>query len=198
MHTSVLRSPLVLVAMLVLVAAPPVLARSGMHHSAKSRSLAAYFPAAHQYPKGYKALQVQQYTDPSLLFTNGNVALARRSHLVIGATQTAISQNYSVATIMIARFRTPAVARHFHAAVQSDVTPGGKQKSGTIRDLGSTGARYVTGGCASCGPGAPPLYQVFFARGSTFVEVGIQPSNQGLARHLAAVIDAKLKRGGLR
>ncbi|HZU12116.1 MAG TPA: hypothetical protein VFB58_04690 [Chloroflexota bacterium] len=176
----------------------PASARAAIHRTAEIQSLAGYFPAARQYPAGYKAMAVQQYSNPGQLFTNGNVSLARRDRLMMGAMQTAINRHDVVATIMIARFRTPTPARRFSSSVQSDVTPDDKEKSGTIRSLGSTRARYVTGDCAGCGPTAPPLYQVFFARGPIFVEISTQPRDQTATQYLARLIDGKLKSRGFR
>ena len=181
----------------IVIATPHASAASRAPHAATTQSLATYFPTANQYPAGYKPLPVQQYAQPSQLFTRANATLAARYHFVTGAMQTAFGHN-TVVTITIARFRDRLGAGRFRTAIQFDVIHDGKQKSGAVRGLGSGGARYESGGCASCGPGAPTLVQVFFARGPIFVQVGTQPSNQGLARRLGTVIDTKLKRAHVR
>jgi hypothetical protein len=197
MRTTLLGSLALLGAFSLMATAPHASAYSPVRHAAKTQSLASYFPGVNQYPVGYTAVPVRTYSEPSQLFTRANADLATRYHFVAGATQAAFGHDV-VVTITIARFRDQLGARRFRTAVQSDVIPDGKQKSGTVRGLGPTGGRYESGGCASCGPTAPTLSQVFFARGPIFVQLGVQPSNLGLARHIGTVIDAKLKQAHVR
>jgi len=192
MRKAILGSLALLGAFSALAPAPHASASSQVPRVAQSQSLAKYFPAANQYPAGYNALPVRSYSQPSHLFIGAHADLAIRYHFVTGATQVAFGRDV-VVTITIARFRNELGARHFRAAVWSDVINNGKQKGGAVRDLGSTGGRYVSGRCAPCGPTAPTFLQLFFVRGPIFVQLGVQPSDLGPARHLGTVIDAKLK-----
>jgi hypothetical protein len=194
MRTTLLSSLALLGAFSLLATTPHASAASQALNAVRIQSLATYFPATAQYPAGYKLLPAHQSSRAAQLFSGANATLAARYHFVTGAMQTALGPRDTVVALTIARFRDPAGAQHFRAAVRSDVVDDGAQKTGVLHGLGSGVARYESGNCASCGPGSPLLDQVFFARGPVFIEISTQPANQGLARHLGAMIDAKLKR----
>jgi hypothetical protein len=174
----------------LLIATVPFLAVSVA--DAKTLPLSSYFPSPHAYPAGYQVMPLRIYHQPLDLFASSNAQLAAREHFVIGGTQVAVSKQGTVVAITIARFRSVRDAVRFSLLVQPDVTT--QDTHGITHALGAGEARYVSGSCASCGPGAPKLSQLFFARGPLFVEIGVQPSDLHLAQQLGRVIDTKLKR----
>ncbi|GAC1397019.1 MAG: hypothetical protein NVSMB52_10680 [Chloroflexota bacterium] len=197
MHKPILSS-LVLLGMLLFIATTPYAsAFSQADRAVNTQSLSRYLPAPNQYPAGYNVLHTLSYKQPSLLFFGANADLATRLHFVTGASQTSFGPNV-VVLITVARFRNQLAARHFRIGFRSDVLTNAKQSSGVVNNLGSTGGQYETGGCASCGPTAPTVSQLFFARGAVFVGLRVQPSNLALARQLGKLIDAKLKRALVR
>ncbi len=163
---------------------------------AKTPSLARYFPSANQYPKGYDVLPLRTYSHASDVFDGVNADLAVRSHFTAGATQVGIGTD-RVVTITIARFRSGLEASRFRASFHTDIVKDGKQTSRVLHNLGTTGARYVAGGCASCGLGHT-LSQLVFDRGPVVAAIGVRPADLGIVTRLAGVIDSKLKHAHLR
>lgn len=161
------------------------------HAAGRGSGLVGYFPSSHQYPAAYHALPVRTYRQAANVFAGMNSQLAARQHFVLGATQTALGSEV-VVTVTLARFRTRDAAQSFLRSVHPDVVKDGTQVSTVLRNLGTGGGQSISGGCASCGPTAPALEQVFSSRGTMFVEFGVQPANLKLAKRLASIVDVKL------
>jgi hypothetical protein len=160
---------------------------------AQTQSLAAYFPSAAQYPAGFDILSIHTYRQPASVFGDANARMARQLHFVIGNTQVAFAHGLTV-TVAVARFGSVADAGGFRARVKLDIVNDWSKRTRRIGGLGSSGALYVEGNCASCGAQAPPLGDMLFTRGPILVLVGVQAAVPTVALQVSKAIDTKLKR----
>jgi hypothetical protein len=172
-----------LISLIVATASPAV---------AQTQSLAAYFPSAAQYPAGFNVLSIHTYRQASSVFGDANARLAKQLHFVIGNTQAAFGHGL-VVTVAVARFGSVTGAGQFRARVRLDIVNNRSKRTRRIGGLGSSGALYVEGDCASCGANAPPLGDMLFSRGSVMVLVGVQAAVPAYATQVSKAIDTKLR-----
>jgi hypothetical protein len=163
---------------------------------AQTQSLAAYFPSAAQYPAGFNVLSIGTYRQPSPVFGDANARLAKQLHFLIGNTQVAFGQGLTI-TVAAARFGSAADANGFWAHVQLGIVNDRSRRSRRVGAVGSGGALYVEGSCASCGAQAPPVGDMVFRRGSIVVVVGVQAAVPAIATQVSRAIDTKLKHAHL-
>jgi hypothetical protein len=156
------------------------------------QTLAAYFPSDAQYPAGFDVLSIHTYRQPASVFGDANAGLAKQLHFVIGNTQVAFSHGLTI-TVAAARFGSVADATRFRARVKLDILNDGSKRTRRIGGLGSNGALYVEGNCASCGAEAPPLGDMLFRFRPIVVLVGVQTAVPTVALQVSKAIDSKLK-----
>jgi hypothetical protein len=143
----------------------------------------ALFPPAAAYPRGTQVLRLQSATRADALVDPDTAAQVTRLGFVAGGVQDANLPRQAVASVTVLVFRTARGAATFlrqdHPTALADPNTPGTAVGG----LGD-GARYVSGGCASCGPGAAPLGILILRRGTAVVQILTQPTDHDLALRL--------------
>ena len=165
-----------LVVILALAALP-------LHATATAAAWRALFPPATAYPRGTHLLPVQTSTRASVLVDPDTAAQVTRLGFVAGGIQDANLPAQAVASVTVLTFRTTQGAATFlrqdhPTALAKPNTPGTP-----VGGLGG-GARYVSGPCASCGPGAAPLGILILHQRTAVVQILTQPPNHALAMRL--------------
>jgi hypothetical protein len=160
---------------------------------AAREAMASYLPAASQYPAGYHLVPPTSFNDPGAVFGDSNAQLGKESGFLSGISQSAFGPGV-VVIVSLGQFKDVAGAKRFATSAQTDVLKDAHIVKRVLRHVGTSGARYISGNCASCGPAAPTLGQVFFNRGPIGAVIWVQPTQSHLVSKLAAIIDNKVRR----
>jgi len=143
----------------------------------------ALFPPARTYPHGTHLLPVQTATRADTLVDPTTADQVTRLGFVAGGVQVSNLPRHAVASVTVLVFRADRDATTFlrqdqPSALANPATPG--TEAGGL----GAGARYVSGGCAGCGTGAPPLGILLMRRGTAVVQILTQPPDHALALRL--------------
>jgi hypothetical protein len=153
------------------------------HAAGSSASWRALFPPAAAYPHGARVQPVQTSARADALVDPATATQVVGLGFTTGGTQYATLRAQALVGVTVLVFRTERGAATFlrqdqPSALADPTTPGT-----TARGLGA-GARYVSGGCAGCGAGAPPLGILLLRRGAAMVQILTQPPDHALAVRL--------------
>jgi len=153
------------------------------HAAGSPASWRALFPPVAAYPHGARVQPVQTSARADALVDPATAAHVARLGFTTGGTQYATLRAQALVGVTLLVFRTERGAATFlrqdqPSALADPTTPGT-----TAGGLG-VGARYVSGGCAGCGAGAPPLGILLLRRGAAMVQILTQPPDHALAVRL--------------
>jgi len=143
------------------------------------------FPPVSAYPKGTHLLPLYTSTHAADVVDPGTALQVKQFRFLVGGVQDANLPAQAVTAVTVLVFSdAPVAATFLHAYHPSELQ--NPAMPGTAVSRFGTGARYIVGACANCGPSTPPLGILLLQRGASTVEIVTQPPNHTVAMRLAA------------